>query len=427
MIILNHREYRVAKARLTQLEAALSPESVIDNLTSLASVEVTDARQNAIREEARRLREEIENYESLRASGDAQAELSIDDLGLLPIVGRNARKLSQKQLADRLEVSEQQIQRYESDRYSSISLSRYQRVLEILGIDVRSKLQSPWPQFDIQSENSSAFEVDPSIIAEIRKKNWVSLPKGISKENAAHIIATYVSEGAELSRGRVLHRRSDKENVAPTDVGLVIWQARALREGHLQRAKVKVKFNLLDASWLNKLIALSTKVDGPLRAVEFLRERGIILAIVPHLPHTRLDGAAMLLADGTPLIGITLRYDRIDSFWFTLLHEIGHVFLHYNNGLEAGFLDDLDVETKNGVEREADLFALSALIPDGIWISAPARFAKNSDLVVKFAESLGIHPAIVAGRIRRERGNYKIFGELLGNGAIRSQFSDQLA
>ena len=53
-----------------------------------------------------------------------------------------------------------------------------------------------------------------------------------------------------------------------------------------------------------------------------LAKDGIHLGCLEHLPRTHLDGAALQLADGTPVIGLTLRYDRLDNFWFCLLHEL---------------------------------------------------------------------------------------------------------
>lgn len=50
----------------------------------------------------------------------------------------------------------------------------------------------------------------------------------------------------------------------------------------------------------------------------------IHLVCLEPLPRTHLDGAALQLADGTPVIGLTLRYDRVDNFWFCLLHELAH-------------------------------------------------------------------------------------------------------
>src|SRR4030042_1351312 len=63
----------------------------------------------------------------------------------------------------------------------------------------------------------------------------------------------------------------------------------------------------------------------PFVARAFLEKMGIILAVEPHLPRTHLDGAAMLRSDGTPVVALTLRYDRLDNFWFTLSHELAHI------------------------------------------------------------------------------------------------------
>ena len=428
MAILNHRDYRSAKARLAQLHAALGPEAVVDGLTSGLSAEIASARRQALRSEAKKLQDEIEDYEKLQSSGGMSKELATDELGLLPIVARIARRLSQRDLADLLNVSEQQIQRYESDRYGSISLSRYKRVLEILGVDLHSRLKPSWSSSKIpKADSRPTLELDTSLISEIRKNNWISLPRGITKDNATQIIATYIAESTELTRGRALHRRRVREDTFINESALAIWQARALRQAAFQRQTLRTRFNIVDANWLVKLSNLSRRPDGPLRAVEFLRQRGIILVIVQHLPHTRLDGAAMLLSDGTPVVVLTLRYDRLDSFWFTLFHEIGHVLLHFNHGLEAGFMDNLDLGSDKTEERDADLFALSALIPEEVWQTAPARFSKSSDLIRKLADALGIHPAIIAGRVRKERSDYKIFNDLVGNGNLRALFADQLA
>jgi len=432
MAILNQRDYKLGRARLAELKNALGRAAVVDDLASHLSAEITDARREAIRAEAKRLEDEIAAFEELQSSGEAAKELSTDDLGMLPIVARVARRLSQRDLADRVEVSEQQIQRYESDRYGSISLSRYKKILEILGVELQSRLKPSWSDSQT-TEKSTRFELelDYPLISEIRKNNWVQLPKNVSKDKAAQLLATYIAGGTELGRGRSLHRRQiryDDINDSLTETALAIWQARVLQQASIQRHKLKAKFNIIDTSWLSKLAKLSRHLDGPPRAIEFLRECGIILVIVPHLPHTRLDGAAMLLADGTPVIALTLRHDRIDSFWFTLFHECAHVCLHFNHGLDSGFIDDMDVDVGEDrtEERNADLFALSALIPEEVWETAPARFSKSPNLIRQLADKLGIHPAIVVGRIQKERGDYRTFNDLLGRGTVRSLLSDQL-
>jgi HTH-type transcriptional regulator/antitoxin HigA len=73
---------------------------------------------------------------------------------------------------------------------------------------------------------------------------------------------------------------------------------------------------------------LSWSDEGPRLAKEFLAKHGITLVVVHHLPRTYLDGAALKLGDGTPVVGLTLRCDRVDGFWFCLLHELAHLGCH---------------------------------------------------------------------------------------------------
>ena len=106
-------------------------------------------------------------------------------------------------------------------------------------------------------------------------------------------------------RQRVLTR------VAEEKAALAAWDRQALDEGFLR--------------WLTGLSCLA---EGPRLACEALEEKGLAVIIEPRLDQTQLDGAALLRADGRPVIGLTLRHNRLDNFWFTLFHEIGHVLRH---------------------------------------------------------------------------------------------------
>jgi HTH-type transcriptional regulator/antitoxin HigA len=153
-----------------------------------------------------------------------------------------------------------------------------------------------------------------------------------------------------------------------------------------------------------------------------LEEAGIALVVEPHLASTHLDGAALLQGD-RPVIGMTLRYDRLDSFWFVLFHELFHVIKHLRKGRIEGIFDDLDVSDNiDKVEHEADWLAGDALIPDEEWNAALARYVRSSESVVALASELRISPAIVAGRIRHEAVNYMILNDLVGQGEVRKLF-----
>ncbi len=87
----------------------------------------------------------------------------------------------------------------------------------------------------------------------------------------------------------------------------------------------------------------------------------------------------MLSNSGHPVIGMTLRYDRLDNFWFVLLHELGHIFLHLFNGLRFDFFDEEDGSEADQIEREADKFALDTLIPPEAWNQCLSRFAMTAE------------------------------------------------
>ena len=99
----------------------------------------------------------------------------------------------------------------------------------------------------------------------------------------------------------------------------------------------------LDDEWFENLIRLSRFSNGPLLAREYLHDSGIAFVALRHFPKTYLDGAAMKRKDGKHAVILTLRYDRLDNFWFVLIHELAHIKLHIlSNGGEDFYLDDLD-------------------------------------------------------------------------------------
>jgi HTH-type transcriptional regulator/antitoxin HigA len=172
------------------------------------------------------------------------------------------------------------------------------------------------------------------------------------------------------------------------------------------------------------LARLTKRKDGPKRARNLLAEKGIVLVVERHLPGSYLDGAAMLANAETPVVGLTLRHDRLDNFWFVLLHELAHVFLHLFDALRFDFFDEESATDSDPIEAEADKFALDTLIPEAVWDQCLSRFALSEEAVRIDAEAIGIEPSIIAGRIRKERGNYTILSGLVGQGLVRCQLEE---
>ncbi|MNL46047.1 hypothetical protein D3C87_1687310 [compost metagenome] len=109
-----------------------------------------------------------------------------------------------------------------------------------------------------------------------------------------------------------------------------------------------------------------------------------------------------------------------------LFHELAHISLHIFDSLQMDYFDEEGGGEGDLVEREADEFALEALISSESWDSCISRFSMTPEAVRLDAERIGIHPSILAGRIRKESNNYHVLSELLGQGKVRSCFEEQL-
>jgi HTH-type transcriptional regulator/antitoxin HigA len=129
-----------------------------------------------------------------------------------------------------------------------------------------------------------------------------------------------------------------------------------------------------------------------------LQSLGVRFIIVPQLPKTYIDGV-LCDADSAPIIGLTLRYDRIDSFWFTLMHELSHLVL----GHRALHLDNLDdkEQRRDAQEMEANQQARSWLIDQpalDAWVARTRPYFSRK-AIERFAATQQIHPGILLGQL----------------------------
>jgi len=209
---------------------------------------------------------------------------------------------------------------------------------------------------------------------------------------------------------------------------LAAWQARALALAGFQEVG-DFAAEALDDNWLNKLVRASYHSEGPRLVADLLARRGIHFVLLGHLEQTYLDGACFMTEAGRPVVGLTLRHDRLDNFWFTLIHELAHVKRHLHRDGPA-FFDDIEqgvCPEDDPDEQEADALARSTLIPDRVWkVEGPRlRAAPDESAARALAERLEISPAIIAGRIRWETKNYAILAPLVGSGQVRRLLQDR--
>ncbi len=263
----------------------------------------------------------------------------------------------------------------------------------------------------------------------IKKKLVPSIPN--IKDAAEEIMRDLIHHAGGMdSISQCLFKRSpsSRENAKNDPYATIAWCLKVLATANSEPLAGCYQKNMINEFFLKEVAKLSYFENGHLLAKEFIEKHGIHLVVIPHLTKTYLDGVVMPLTDGTPVIGLTLRYDRIDNFWFCLLHELAHISKHFSSDSHEIIIDDLDlkgtIEKEDPREVEADNVALNALIPNEAWSAFFKNVKISKTQVDHFAEQLRIHPAIVAGRIRYERKNYLLFSKMIGHKGIRKDFPE---
>lgn len=210
------------------------------------------------------------------------------------------------------------------------------------------------------------------------------------------------------------------------EYALMIWRVLVVDKARQNPPVATYKPGSITTAWLRDVAKLSMFDGGPRLAREFLGRHGISLVVVTHFSKTYLDGAAML--DGErPIVALTLRHDRLDNFWFALLHELMHVAKHLRPS-QLFIADNLEDKTRKGQadEDEADAGAQEALIPAKLWSKAAVATTHELEDALALAHQAGIHPAIVAGRIRHDTGNWRLLSSVVSEaGSVRQYFEEE--
>ncbi len=295
------------------------------------------------------------------------------------------------------------------------------------GLDIPAEILIRKPKPNPGDER--AFEFDTALILEIIKRKWVKGSKKDWEQHPETIISELLSPiGGETSLAGLMLRTSKHIRAARqmNDQALGLWIARILSIANQTESPEFDLSAINRTTFMGDIARISANQYGPLMAIEALLDVGIIVVVESHLPKTYLDGATLIRGKENPIIGLTLRFDRLDNFWFTLMHELAHLFWHSETGVSE-FIDDLESpDGKNEIEREADSIAAESLIPSVSWDNSIVKDNKMPAAAKVLAQELGIHPSIVAGAVRKRFNYYKHAGmnKMVGPGLVRQLFPD---
>jgi HTH-type transcriptional regulator/antitoxin HigA len=262
-------------------------------------------------------------------------------------------------------------------------------------------------------EMAELYQTAP--VREMVKRGWIR-PELASTELKAELEAFFESDSLQEGiRFPVATRRTVTLNdLNPAEIAWC-FRARHLAKGLLVNEFLPSRMDKAKAA----LKKLAVHPKEARRVASVLADFGIRFLIVEPLPNAKIDGAAFWIDSG-PVIALSLRYDRVDGFWFTLMHEFAHIKHGDPLSIDSGMVDATKgvavMLVEDEAERRANEEAANALIPTAELDSFVRRVGPlyPRARVIQFANRLRTHPGIIVGQLqhRKELG-YMALREVL--------------
>ena len=272
--------------------------------------------------------------------------------------------------------------------------------------------QSP-VEMDAIRERARIFQCAP--VKDMQKRGWIVPTKDVEELEAELNRFFRVDEFGQIPEMAVAARTSaaPSEHISPAHRAWcqrAMWMAQSIPVPTFSVRKLEDVFT--------SLRRLTTRPEGASFVPKVLCDAGIRLVVIEHLPRSKVDGAALWLDSRSPVVALSLRFDRIDYFWHTLVHELVHIrrgdsySVDYDFSSESGEMDVARLELEKDVNAETS----SILIPqeklDSFILRVRPFFSKKK--IIQFANLNKIHPGIVAGQLQfRGEINYSANKEML--------------
>lgn len=271
-----------------------------------------------------------------------------------------------------------------------------------VNMDAAYRLNLVTEKHTATTARSELYEVAP--VNEMIKRGWIESSTDVEVLKTRILQFYDYSSLSEIEQFELPYaaRQSSDSDERPT-----VPQKAWIRRVQILAKAVHVSHKFKEDR-ISELLASLKRLMGQAEEVRHvpktLADFGIRFLIVEHIGQTRIDGVCLWLDQESPVIALSMRYDRLDYFWFTLLHEIGHVANKDGFAIDSDLVGERAKRTaeKSEVEQRADNFATETLISAYEINSFIARvkplFSKVK--INGFALRLGVHPAIVIGQLQ---------------------------
>lgn len=251
-------------------------------------------------------------------------------------------------------------------------------------------------------------------IAEMIRRGWIAVDNAHDIPTIENALARFFNVASINDID--MHPHAAKKTNAGTELNAaqLAWlhRVRQIAEGMIiPHYSSKA---MLDA--MRQLKSLLASAEEARKAPRILAEAGVRLVVVESVPGARIDGVCFWLDDFNPVIGLTMRYDRLDNFWFVLRHECEHVIrgdgragvtvdVELEKGL-AGVGPDVEVQERAANEAAADFCVPQKALRQFVARKDPIFTERD---IVAFSRMLRVHPGLVAGQLQHITARYERF------------------
>ncbi len=244
-------------------------------------------------------------------------------------------------------------------------------------------------------------------LLDMQRRNWITIGNDFNVAQLEKELLDFYGTDSVDGIGKI--RFAPKRTAPDSDVTPMqsAWVNRAKQMAKAMSVAV-YDSQKLRAS-LDNLRQLMMRPEDIGKVPAILAACGVRYAVVEGLKSSKIDGACFWI-DGSPVIVMSLRFDRIDNFWYVLRHEIEHVLREH--GKDDLMLDvDLSISSSTlQEEREADRAYHDFIDPNNkitAYIQETRYFSERS--LAEKSGQMRLHPGIIAGQIQYRTGNYSRF------------------
>jgi HTH-type transcriptional regulator/antitoxin HigA len=258
---------------------------------------------------------------------------------------------------------------------------------------------------DEETLASSASWLDELPLSYMRKFGWIEVKAGMGKSAAvAQCLSFFGVASVDAWRQQYVRRPLAAFRKSDSSPQYIACIATWLRQGELQGSAIRCRDFNKDRYFaeLNQARSLTCETNPDVfvpKLTEACARSGVAVVFVREFPGCPISGATRWLSPRKALVQLSLRYKTNDHLWFTFFHESGHILKHKKTLL---FLEGTEVGMSKKEEAEANQFAANWLIPESE-VPRMRALPKSRAAIREFAESLGIAPGIVVGRMQKEK------------------------